>query len=207
MKKNDKMKIFSVLLFVAFGFTVCSQNKQQLLGDTEFQREINAEYKDATKSPLKEKDRKVFKTLDFFKFDSTYVVQATFKRTPDEKPFKMKTTTERLPVYVKYGEATFILNDKAFTLNIYQNQELITKEGYEDYLFLPFLDQTNGDTSYGGGRYVDTRIPQDDVLTIDFNTAYNPYCAYNDKYSCPIVPRINYLPIKIEAGVKAFDKH
>ena len=207
MKKNDKMKIFSVLLFVAFGFTGCSQNKQPLLGDTEFQREINAEYKDATKSPLKEKDRKVFKTLDFFKFDSTYVVQATFKRTPDEKPFKMKTTTERLPVYVKYGEATFILNDKAFTLNIYQNQELITKEGYEDYLFLPFLDQTNGDTSYGGGRYVDTRIPQDDVLTIDFNTAYNPYCAYNDKYSCPIVPRINYLPIKIEAGVKAFDKH
>lgn len=207
MKKNDKMKIFSVLLFVAFGFTGCSQNKQPLLGDTEFQREINAEYKDATKSPLKEKDRKVFKTLDFFKFDSTYVVQATLKRTPDEKPFKMKTTTERLPVYVKYGEATFILNDKAFTLNIYQNHELITKEGYEDYLFLPFLDQTNGDTSYGGGRYVDTRIPQDDVLTIDFNTAYNPYCAYNDKYSCPIVPRINYLPIKIEAGVKAFDKH
>ncbi len=64
---------------------------------------MNADYKDATKSPLKEKDRKEFKGLDFFKFDSIYVVTAKLTRTPDEKPFKMKTTTDRLPNYVKYG--------------------------------------------------------------------------------------------------------
>ena len=80
-------------------------------------------------------------------------------------------------------------------------------EEYKDYLFLPFLDDTNGEGSYGGGRYIDLRIPDSDTMIIDFNTAYNPYCAYNDRYSCPIVPRQNYLDVAIEAGVKAFKKH
>lgn len=185
----------------------CAQKKRPIQGETEFQKTINSEYKDATTSPLKDKDRKHFQGLDFFKFDSTYVVKAVFKRTPDEKSFKMKTTTDRLPEYIKYGELRFQLKGNEFKLNIYQNQGLITKEGYEDYLFLPFLDETNGFESYGGGRYIDARIPEGDTLIIDFNSAYNPYCAYNDKYSCPIVPRENYLKIRIEAGVKVFDKH
>ena len=84
---------------------------------------------------------------------------------------------------------------------------MFDKEGYEDYLFLPFLDNTNGEESYGGGRYVEARIPEGDTIIIDFNKAYNPYCAYNEKYSCPIVPRQNYLPIEVKAGVKAFGKH
>jgi len=77
--------------------------------------------------------------------------------------------------------------------------------GWEDYLFLPFLDDTNGNTTYGGGRYVDLRIPKNDTITIDFNTAYSPYCAYNENYSCPIVPRENYLDIKVKAGVMSFE--
>ena len=194
-------------LFLFISTLSCAQEKQPLLGDTDWQREMNADYKDASKSPLKDKDRKTFRTLDFFKFDSTYVVSVTLKRTPDEKPFKMKTTTSRLPNYVKYGVVTFQLKGEIFELDIFQNLDLLTKEGYEDYLFLPFLDNTNGDTSYGGGRYVEGRIPEGDTLIIDFNTAYNPYCAYNAKYSCPIVPRNNYLDTEIKAGVKAFDKH
>ena len=77
-------------------------------------------------------------------------------------------------------------------------------EGFEDYLFLPFLDDTNGEESYGGGRYIDLKIPEGDQMTIDFNTAYNPYCAYDAKYSCPIVPRENYMDVEVRAGVKAF---
>jgi len=195
-----------VLLFLVTTLS-CAQEKKPIKGETEFQKELNAEYKDATTSPLKDKDRKVFEGLDFFKFDSTYVVSASFKRTPDQKSFKMKTTTSRRPVYVKYGELTFILKAEVFTLNIYQNLELIEKEGYEDYLFLPFLDETNGLESYGGGRYIDARIPDGDTMVIDFNKSYNPYCAYNDKYSCPIVPRKNYLKTRVEAGVKVFEKH
>jgi uncharacterized protein (DUF1684 family) len=200
------MKKILVLFLLVQGILGCSQEKRSLKGDTEFQKEINAEYKDATTSPLTKKDRKNFEGLDFFKFDSLFVLKASFKRTPNEKPFKMKTTTDRLPVYVKYGELSFSLKGKPFNLNIYQNQSLIEKEGFEDYLFLPFLDETNGLESYGGGRYVDARIPQGDTIIIDFNKAYNPYCAYNDKYSCPLVPRENYLQTRIEAGVKMFKK-
>ncbi len=201
------MKLSITLILFAFCFMGCAQKKRPIKGETEFQRELNAEYKDATTSPLKDKDRKKFEGLDFFKFDSTYVVTATFKRTPNEKPFKMKTTTNRRPIYVKFGELTFQLKGEWFTLNIYQNQGLVTKEGFENYLFLPFLDETNSLESYGGGRYLDARIPEGDTVTIDFNTAYNPYCAYNEKYSCPVVPRANYLKTRIEAGVKAFKKH
>jgi len=198
-------KIIFLLLFVSI--LSCEQNKQPLLGKTEWQKEMNADFKDATTSPLKEKDRKAFVGLDFFVFDSTYVVTATLTRTPEEKPFKMKTTTDRLPNYVKYGVVEFQLKGKTNQLNIYQNLDLLNKEGYEDYLFLPFLDNTNGDTSYGGGRYVESSIPEGEKITIDFNKAYNPYCAYNDKYSCPIVPRVNYLPLLVEAGIKIFEKH
>ncbi|HNQ27119.1 MAG TPA: DUF1684 domain-containing protein [Aquaticitalea sp.] len=192
------------LLFFLFG---CAQKKQDLMGETDFQRALNAEYKDASKSPLKEKDLKDFKGLDFFNFDSAYVVKARFVRTVDEKPFKMKTTTDRLPEYVKYGEIYFDLNSKPFRLNVYQNQDLIQKSGYEDYLFLPFLDDSNGEETYGGGRYIDLNIPDGDTIVIDFNSAYNPYCAYNEKYSCPIVPRENYLETEVRAGVKKFKKH
>ncbi|CAH8281729.1 hypothetical protein EV196_104105 [Mariniflexile fucanivorans] len=201
------MRPFIVMLIFATCLVSCAQEKKTIKGDTEFQRELNAEYKDATTSPLKDKDRKHFEGLEFFKFDSTYVITAAFERFPDEKPFEMKTSTERRPIYVKYGELSFELKGKSYKLNIYQNKDLMTQEGYEDYLFLPFLDETNGLESYGGGRYIDARIPKGSTMEIDFNKAYNPYCAYNDTYSCPIVPRENYLKVKIEAGVKAFGKH
>lgn len=186
--------------------TGCAQKKQPLLGETEFQLELNSEFKDATTSPLKEKDRKNFRGLDFFKFDSTFVVTAKLIRTPDEKPFKMKTTDGRLPEYVKYGVVEFIIHGDSLVLDIFRNLEVLDQEGYEDYLFLPFIDHTNGETTYGGGRYIDARIPEGDTMEIDFNTAYNPYCAYDEKYSCPIVPRQNYLPLEIRAGVKAYVK-
>ena len=200
------MKNLLFLFLITFSFS-CAQDKQMLIGETEWQKEQNANFKDATKSPLKEKDRKNFKGLDFYKFDSTFVVTAKLTRTPDAKPFKMKTTTERLPDYKQYGVVTFILKGKEHQLNIYQNLGLLTTKGYEDYLFLPFLDDTNGEGSYAGGRYTEARIPEGNSIVLDFNTAYNPYCAYNKKYSCPIVPRANYVAAKIEAGVKSYKKN
>ena len=118
----------------------------------------------------------------------------------------MPTTTDRMPIYVKYGEAYFELEGQSFKLNIYQNQELITKAEYVDYLFIPFTDATNGETSYGGGRYLDLRIPTGKTITLNFNKSYNPYCAYNGKYSCPIPPSENDISVAILAGVKAYKK-
>ena len=197
---------YIILLFVIITNLSCAQDKLPLLGDTDYQRQMNADFKDAAKSPLTDRDRKVFRSLDFFKFDSTYVVNADFKRTPNETPFKMKTTTDREVDYIKYGEATFTIKDKLLKLNVYQDLEMAEEVGQEEALFLPFMDNTNGVESYKGGRYIEVKLPKDDKLLIDFNKAYNPYCAYNKKYSCPIVPSENILYVRIEAGVKKYTK-
>jgi len=196
---------FSIFSFVLIIFT-CKEGKQPILGPTNWQKEQNAMFKDASKSPLKDKDRKIFKGLDYFAFDSTFVVKAILKLTPNSKWFKMKRTLNETTDERVYGVLNFKLKGKAYTLNVYQGKELMTKKGFEDYLFLPFLDDTNGDTTYGGGRYIDLRIPEGNTIEIDFNKAYNPYCAYNEKFSCPIVPRENYLDVAVKAGVKMFKK-
>lgn len=201
------MKKHILLLVLLVSVLSCAQNKQPLLGDTPYQKEQNAKFKEALKSPLTEKDRKTFRALDFFKFDSTYVVNANFKRTLNETPFEMPTTTDRKPMYVKYGELSFALKGVACKLNIYQNIELVKREGYEDHLFLPFIDETNGEDSYGGGRYLDTSLPEGNTMVLNFNEAYNPYCAYSPRYSCPVVPLENALDVRVEAGVKAYGKH
>ena len=200
------MRLQIIILFSVIMVFSCGERKTPITGETEFQRQMNAEYKDATTSPLKDKDRKKFKGLDFFKFNPEFVVQATFERTPDEKAFEMKTTTDRLLLYVKFGIAKFQLYGNTYTLNVYKAQNYLLKGASDNTLFLPFLDDTNGETTYGGGRYINLKIPEGNLLEIDFNRAYNPYCVYNEKYSCPIVPRENYIPLVIEAGVKNFKK-
>lgn len=169
-----------------------------------FQENLDREYATRAESPLTDADFKTFKGLDFYPINEKYIVNAQFIRTPDAKVFKMKTTGTRLPEYVKYGELHFAIDGKALKLNVYQNIDLIKKEGYADYLFLPFSDLTCGKESYIGGRYIDLKIPQSDTIVVDFNKAYNPYCAYNSKYSCPLVPLENDLDIALLAGVKKF---
>ena len=169
-----------------------------------YQDTLNKEYATRTESPLTDEDLKAFKGLDFYPIAAKFAVEATFSRTVNEQSFKMKTTGARTPEYIKYGELHFKLDGKNYKLNVYQSLDLIKRAGFEDYLFLPFSDLTCGKESYIGGRYIDMRIPKGNTLIIDFNKAYNPYCAYNHKYSCPIVPLENDLEVEILAGVKKF---
>ncbi|SDX06290.1 hypothetical protein SAMN05444411_1031 [Lutibacter oricola] len=198
--------IFTLLLLI----TSCTNSQKNYSEEIKLhQYELNTFYANEEESPLTKEDLKEFKTLDFFEINETYKIEANFELTPNEPVFEMKTSTERLPLYKKYGVATFNLNGKEFELSIYQNQSLLTSVEYKDHLFLPFNDLTNSKTSYGGGRYIDLEIPPTNskTITIDFNKAYNPYCAYNHKYSCPIPPSENNLDIEIKAGVKKFKKH
>lgn len=197
MKKN-------LLLFIIICFSISCFSQTYKAEITEYQNNMNLEFSDSSKSPLSTDDRLKFKKLDFFEIDSNYRIKAEFKRTAYEIPFAMKTTTSRMPMYVKYGEITFELHGKKHSLNIYQNIDLVKKEAYADYLFLPFTDFSNGDETYGGGRYLDLKIPVENYIIIDFNKAYNPYCAYNHKYSCPIPPLENSLNTEIKAGVKKY---
>lgn len=197
------LALFSLIMFLSCN----SQGKKKIAGGTEFQKEMNAKFKDASTSPLTKKGLKQFKGLDFFPVDDTYKVKARLEKVTDGPVFNFPTTTNRIAVYRKYGDVFFTIHSKEFKLTIYKNEE--PNPEYENYLFLPFLDNTNGKTSYAGGRFVDvltTDEQEDGTIEIDFNKAYNPYCAYSDRYSCPITPRNNYLDIDINAGVMAYKK-
>lgn len=198
------MKKYIVLYFICVSFFANAQEKWTIAEAQSSQDKLNEQYANPKESPLAEADLKDFKSLDFYPIAEKFAVQAHFIKSENEKTFKMKTSTTRLPEYKKYGELHFELEGKKLKLNVYQNVELHKKSGYEDYLFLPFSDLTCGKESYIGGRYIDMRIPKSDTVLIDFNTAYNPYCAYNHKYSCPIVPLENDLEVSILAGIKKF---
>jgi uncharacterized protein (DUF1684 family) len=198
--------IFLALFITGSSITVSSQTSEKLRSILEFREWLNEEYKDPERSPLSEQEIKEFRSHDFFPTDTTFVIEAAFVRTPYENPFEMETTTERRPVYVKYGEVFFDLGGKEYKLNVYQSLDLKKTEEYKDYLFLPFTDLTNGTSSYSGGRYLDLKIPDAKKITLDFNKAYNPFCAYSGKYSCPVPPSENDLPIKVTAGVR-LEKH
>jgi uncharacterized protein (DUF1684 family) len=114
----------------------------------------------------------------------------------------MPTTTTRSPVYRRFGFVQFQLNGMEHQLTVFQNMELKKQEGYTNYLFLPFRDSSSGNESYGGGRYLDLDIPKGEKILLDFNLAYNPYCVYSDRYSCPIPPEENRLKTAIRAGEK-----
>lgn len=200
-KKNMK-KYFSLLLIFSF-ITLQAQDKTTETSQ-EFQDNLNLEYADKEKSPLTDEDFKTFKSLDFYPINQKFIVEAKFIRTKKEKVFKMKTSTSRLPEYKKYGELHFTIDGVDCKLNVYQNIDLNKKPGFDDYLFLPFSDLTSGKETYIGGRYVDLKIQKGTTWKIDFNKAYNPYCAYNHEYSCPIVPLENDLNIEVLAGVKKF---
>lgn len=167
----------------------------------EFQHELNEEYKNPKESPLSAKEQKVFKGLPFFPIDENYRVLAKFEKLPPQSPFQMMTSANSIKDYDVYGVVTFTLGKKEYQLNIYQSHQLRTQEKYKDYLFLPFTDESNGTDTYGGGRYIDLRIPSGDMIELDFNKAYNPYCAYATGYACPIPPKENDLPVAIKAGV------
>ena len=167
-------------------------------------KEKDLEFLDVSQSPLPLEEIKNFMGLNYFKPNTKWLISARLERKSTPDTIKMKTTTERLPLYIVYGVAYFEADGLKDTLTIYRNVGLMTKPGFEDYLFVPFTDETSGEESYGGGRYVDARIPNDNTIMLDFNRAYNPYCVYSKKYSCPIPPRENHIDIRVVAGEKNY---
>lgn len=196
-----------------FSFIACSQQnltkEQQALIDSakEAQHKLNVQYADKDESPLTDEDFKTFKSLDFFPIDLKYIVKADFVKNAFPVPFEMQTTTDRRPMYQNYGTLRFEMDGVKCELPVYQNMSPNIKAEYKNHIFLPFTDLTTGKESYGGGRFIDLELPFDSTVIIDFNSAYNPYCAYNHKYSCAVPPKENNLKIAIKAGVMAPPAH
>lgn len=140
-------------------------------------------------------------SLSYFAVDSSWVLTGKFKKRKG-KVFEMPTTTSRTPKYQRIGYLYFKRNEDKFKLAVYKNLGLVATE-YKNYVFVPFVDANAPELTYGGGRYLDTEISLDmKTVRIDFNTAYNPYCVYSYRYSCPITPKENHIDVKVNAGVK-----
>src|SRR5690606_33962909 len=119
--------------------------------------------------------------------DTNYIVTASVELLENEQSFRMPTYDGTSNQYKRYALLHFELEGQSLTLTAYQSAALFQNPAYQDHLFLPFLDDSNGSDSYEGGRYIDlnTREIKNGKITIDFNRAYNPYCAYSNGYRCP----------------------
>lgn len=200
------MKKLSLLLLLFSQFVFSQSVEEHAVEILKFQAELNREYRDVRETPLRGVNFKNFKEHPFFAVDFNYRIAAKFKRTENALPFEISTSSGHTKPYVEFGEATFAVDGKNFMLKIYQSVHLVQKPEYKNHLFLPFHDATNGKETYGGGRYLDLEIPSGDTVVLDFNKAYQPYCAYNAyDYSCPIVPTENTLPVAVKAGVRYED--
>jgi uncharacterized protein len=208
MKKGFIIALFALIA----GITGFGQNNSDS-ADINYAQEIDnfrrgknikLLYGDAT--PLLPEQQKDFKGLNYFAPDRSYAVEAALVKADKQEDIVMKTTGDRTPVYVRYGVVNFMLNGENYSLAVYQNKKMLELSQGTTSLFIPFRDETCGKETYGGGRYIDCEIPvSGNKIMVDFNKAYNPYCAYNHSYSCVIPPEENRLAVRIEAGEKVFE--
>jgi uncharacterized protein len=205
-----KKKLTPILVLLLFCANIFAQVKKvDVIKDIQtWQQELNDEYKNRAKSPLNAVDFKKFEGHTFFEIDTTFRVIAKIILSKSKVEIPFKTSTTSIQTYTKYADLHFTLKGVKQVLAIYQSKSLMSMPEYADYLFLPFFDETTGNETYGAGRYIDLRIPKKgNKIILDFNKAYNPYCAYATGFSCPKVPAENELKTKILAGVKYNPTH
>lgn len=199
------MWILAALLFlqelsIAGGEDEQELKKLQEKRVLEWRKERDSFLKTHQRSPLLPAEKRSFKGLNYFPFDPGSVFLGRIDRyvlhINNPKYYATfltnKGTHKR---YIRYGNFHFKLRDHACTIEVY-------KSILSDTLFIPFMDKTNGKESYEGGRYIDAEILSGYTMMLDFNMAYHPACAYNNKFICVLPPRENILEIEIRAGEK-----
>lgn len=164
----------------------------------EFRRRKDEAFATSDQSPLTDEQKADFTGLSYFPDNPDLVVTTRLEPVEDTEPFSVPTSTGQEVVYQRVGAISFNVDGQAVSLTL-----LSSGDGG---LFLPFRDATSGKETYGAGRYIDLHehghVGQE--ITVDFNLAYNPYCAYNDAWSCPLPPPDNWLSVPIRAGEKSF---
>lgn len=194
---NYKWIIVAVLI-LAVGLTSCNKenaNKEYTQQIEQYRADVIDFFLNSQDSPLVDMQKK--SEPIFYAPKEKYRVEAYLEKYEDQDTLEMLTTQSDVRKMVRYGELEFKLDDQKYKLNAYINVE------HPESFFVPFHDETNGKTTYEAGRYIDIERTENTQYVLDFNLAYNPYCYYNPKYSCPIVPEENILNTKIEAGEKA----
>ncbi len=161
------------------------------------------EYFKSSDSPLNDSLKAQFHGLQYFPFDPAYVYKTKLNLYDHPREVDMLTSKGKIKHYVEYGYFEFEL-DGIRRLNVFRPKPAL--EGHADYLFIPFKDATTGSESYPAGRYMEMNlVDQNEYYILDFNTAYNPWCAYNvEKFNCPYPPKENSLSVPVHAGEKKF---
>jgi uncharacterized protein (DUF1684 family) len=190
--------VFSILFIVA-AFSAVAQNTY-----TDSLQQFQHNYKKDLFSIIKTDTAFV----RFYPPDVRYRVTAQVELLPGQPFFDMRTSSGRSKQARRFAKVTFTLNEKSYVLYAYQLAFLLASADNKDDFFIPFIDEGSGNTSYAGGRYLDFKVTDivNNRLIIDFNKAYNPYCAFTTGFNCPIPPAENTLNITIEAGEKQFAK-
>ena len=179
-------------------------NNIQYLETVHLERKTkNREFK-GRNSPLTEPERPAFDSLDYFAPNPEYKFLADLEVYESPETYPMQMTGGAAEPYFKFGKATFEVEGKPYVLTLFNKGN---EEG-RPTLVVAVCDKTNGFETYGGGRFIDLPMPGTNAagIEIDFNKAYNPYCAYNSEYNCPVPPQENRLSIKIPVGEKTFHK-
>jgi len=211
MKTFRYVSSFLLVLFVISGSVaqVSPDSVQSYIKSTRDYRKgknIKLMYSEAT--PLTPEQHQNFKGLNYFEPDINFCVIGKIEKAVNPETIVLRTSTDRAPEYVDYGTIHFSLAGENYELKAYQSKKLLDVAPDDSTLFIPFRDLTSGKETYGGGRYIDVILPDSgNQVIIDFNKSYNPYCAYNPRYSCVIPPEENRLPVAIEAGEKIFEEH
>ncbi|MEX1191779.1 MAG: DUF1684 domain-containing protein [Brumimicrobium sp.] len=191
--------IISILFFCALVLTATGQNNY-----VDSLKKVRVSYEKkllVSDEMLDKKEQQSIEKLSYFPIDTAWRIEATLIKDKGKK-FKMPTSTERKPIYRRYGWVCLEHEGREFRLAVYQNLELSDKK-YKNYLFLPFKDANAPDVTYGAGRFIELyKQKRSKTINVDFNTAFNPYCVYSHRFSCPITPRENHLDFNIEAGEK-----
>ena len=163
--------------------------------------EKNRSFRQSTDSPLSTTQKAQFDSLKYYPAELSLAIEAAISRNANPDTVLIQMSNNKAEKYLHWGSAQFKIAETAQKLGVY-----LKANGTDSTLFIPFTDLTNGHETYGGGRYLDAPRPKANAteIKLDFNQAYNPYCAYNSEYSCPIPPAENRLPVAIPAGEKSF---
>lgn len=200
MKKNTIIKgiiAIVVVIIVVYSFSG-GQTTEEYIARIEEEREDQDIFmRNNSDSPFAD-NLSSYNGLQFYPVDIKWKVKARFYDIPSKSIRKIPTNDDQIQEYLEYGYAEFSIADKAQKLLILENVA-------EESLFLAFGDETSAIETYGAGRYLDVTHDGGKTITLDFNLAYNPYCAYSDDFSCPLPPRENLMSVAIQAGEKTYE--
>lgn len=202
MKRNTifGLLVVAIIAITVLNFLTVGESSEDYIERLETDRKDKNNFMLSSTSPMTEEDKSNFSGLNYYPINESFKVTARLTLMKKKQPIFIDSTTGEQLKYIPFAYADFEFNGTPQRVILYQDWE----EKDPNKLSLMFADDTSARETYGGGRYVDVQYRNTNAATIDFNTAYNPYCHFNVEYSCPIPPRENMLDFAIEAGEKLY---